>query len=103
MDLSSAGYRIIVASNGQEALDKMETQDGLDLLLVDALLPDMDGIQLTRMVRNTSIYRFLPIVVMSSNRTKSSDAEGLIVGVTGWLNLSVTPEQLQNIIYRLLS
>jgi two-component system, chemotaxis family, chemotaxis protein CheY len=103
MDLYSGGYRISDATNGQEALDKMEKQDAPDLLLISSPLPDMDGIQLARQFRKLSAYQFLPIVMMSSNRSQSLEAEGLAAGVTGWLNLPVTPEQLQTVINRLLT
>jgi two-component system chemotaxis response regulator CheY len=100
--LSRAGYQIFEAANGQEALAKMESQDSLDLLLIDAALPDMDGIQLTKQIRNISLYRFLPIVVLSAIRYKSLEVEGLAAGVTGWLNQPITTEQLQMVINRLL-
>ena len=100
--LSRAGFQIFEAANGQEALAKMESQDSLDLLLIDAALPDMDGIQLTKQIRNISLYRFLPIVVLSAIRYKSLEVEGLAAGVTGWLNQPVITEQLQMVINRLL-
>ena len=103
MGLSTAGYQIVEAANGQEALAQVQTRDSLELLLMDAHLPDMNGIHLVKQIRNISVYRFIPIVVISSNRSKSLEIEGLAAGVTGWLNQPVTPKRLQIVINRLLS
>jgi two-component system, chemotaxis family, chemotaxis protein CheY len=102
MELIKDGYQIFEAASGQETLAAMGNLDNLELLLIDVPLQDMDGIQLTRQIRDISIYRFLPIIMLVSKRSKILETEGLAAGITGWINQPATPDKLRTVITRLL-
>jgi len=101
-ELIKEDYQIIETSSGQETLSAMEKLDHLDLLLIDAPLQDMDGIELSRQIKNIPVYRFLPIVILVSKQTKMLETEGLAAGITGWITQPVTPDKLKTVINRLL-
>jgi PleD family two-component response regulator len=63
--LSDEGYRIIQATNGQEALGRLETERPT-LLLVDLLMPTMSGLELLQKVRKTPTLRGIPVVVVTA-------------------------------------
>ena len=102
-ELIKENYQIIEAPNGQRTLAAMEQLAHLDLLLIDSPLQDLDGIELTRKIKNIPIFRFLPILVLVSKRTKTLETEGLAAGITGWITQPVTADKLKTVINRLLS
>lgn len=63
--LSDEGYRIIEASNGQVALDRLETERP-QLILVDLLMPTMSGLELLQKVRKAPTLRNIPVVVITA-------------------------------------
>jgi len=101
-DLIKDGYQILETTSGQETLSMMADLSELELLLIDASLQNMDAIQLARQIRSISNYRFLPIIMLVSKRSKALEAEGRTAGITGWINQPVIPLHLRMIIHRLL-
>ncbi len=63
--LSDEGYAVDTASNGQEALVRLE-RNGIKVVLIDIMMPVMDGMQLCRILRSREATRNLPIIVMSA-------------------------------------
>ena len=55
------GYEIVKAANGEEALVKL-AGDQIDLILLDVMMPGMDGFEVTRRVRQDNTHRLLPII-----------------------------------------
>src|SRR3954468_11683103 len=70
--LSPRGYRVVSAQSGVEALTLI-TQDPPDLVLLDVLMPDQDGYEVCRRIRQNPVTAFLPIVMI----TASGDQERL--------------------------
>jgi two-component system, chemotaxis family, chemotaxis protein CheY len=101
--LNEAGYEVVEARDGQEALTRLQDTPGVSLLLTDLYLPLSDGLQLTRQVRGMPQYCFLPILVMTPEAALESEAEGLAAGVTGWFSQPFRPEQVLKIVNRLLA
>ena len=67
--LKSAGYHVVEAVDGQDALEKSNSRD-FDLVLTDQNMPRMDGITLTRNLRNNPKFKTTPILILT---TESSD------------------------------
>ena len=103
--LRGANYRVTEAVNGREALDKLgameEFHDSVSLVLTDVNMPEMDGITLIRRLREGR-YRFLPILVLTTETDKSIMDEGLAAGASGWLSKPFQPEQLLRAIEKLI-
>lgn len=72
--LASRGYQVDTACNGLDASEKC--QDGrYDLLIVDHLMPIMNGIQLVKNLRQTDYYALIPIIFMTTQGTNSVQLE----------------------------
>lgn len=75
--LADAGYRTLIASSGREALDVLE-RVSVDLVLLDRLMPDMDGMAVSRMIKSTkSDGEFLPVVMLTALNSDDDRIAGL--------------------------
>jgi DNA-binding response OmpR family regulator len=63
--LVADGFQVVVASNGDEALQQLET-DEFDLMVLDVIMPGKNGFQIARMIRNDARWAKLPIVMVTS-------------------------------------
>jgi chemotaxis protein histidine kinase CheA/CheY-like chemotaxis protein len=85
--LEAAGYEVLVATDGDEALELLNTQP-CDLAIVDIQMPRMDGYELTRRIRASSELRDLPVVVVTSMDTEREMARGLEAGADAYIKKS---------------
>jgi two-component system, chemotaxis family, chemotaxis protein CheY len=91
--LESAGYEVVQAADGVEALDYAKGS-GVDLVLTDVNMPNMDGISLIRELRQLPDYRFTPLLMLTTEAGLEKKQEGKAAGATGWLVKPFNPEQL---------
>ena len=98
--LSDAGYEVLEASDGKDALQKLEGQ--VDMIITDLNMPNMDGIELIKQVRANSRYKFLPIVMLTTESEESKKAEGKQAGATGWIVKPFKPDQILGVIKKVM-
>lgn len=91
--LASAGYQVVEASDGVDALAKSSGQK-FDLFITDLNMPNMNGIELTRQLRAAASYRFTPIVLLTTESQQEKKIEGKTAGATGWIVKPFQVEQL---------
>jgi len=91
--LRGAGYTIVEAADGVDALAKLQ---GLDfcLFLTDINMPRMDGIELTRRIRTMPAYKFVPIVMLTTESHPEKKLAGKAAGATAWIVKPFGPDQL---------
>ncbi len=82
LSLRGAGYEVTSAFDGQEALDKLETEQ-FDLILTDIMMPKMDGFELCESIR--SFEKELPIIFMTAKDDKISKLTGYSLGVDDYV------------------
>lgn len=87
-------YTIHTASNGVEAIKKLETAT-IDLIVSDIMMPDMDGIELCRVLRNTPEYSHIPVIMLSAKTDVETKIEGLIIGADAYIEKPFSMEQLK--------
>ena len=100
--LQSAGYGVVEAADGQEALDFART-NAVDLVISDVNMPRMDGITLVRELRTLSGYRLTPLLLLTTESSQDKKFEGKRAGATGWIVKPFNPNQLLATLDRLLS
>jgi two-component system chemotaxis response regulator CheY len=100
--LKSAGYYVVEAENGQEALKKLEFEQ-VSLLITDLNMPQMDGIDLIRNVRSSPGLRFMPILMLTTETQESKRQEGKAAGASGWIVKPFKPEQLVKVVQMVMA
>jgi two-component system chemotaxis response regulator CheY len=100
--LSELGFEIVEAANGKDALRKMETQQ-VHMLITDVNMPELDGISLVRKIRENPSYRFIPIIILTTESQEEKKKEGKQAGATGWIVKPFKPEQLIAVVRKVLS
>lgn len=99
--LQSAGFTIVEACDGQDALQRLQGQP-VDLVITDLNMPNLDGIGLIRAIRETAAYRFVPILMLTTESQAERKAEGKAAGATGWIVKPFRPEQLVAVVKKVL-
>ena len=83
--LTPLGHQIVTAANGREALAQLETQI-FDLLLLDVMMPDIDGFELTRTCRLDPRHRDVPILLLTALSSKNDLVKGFEAGATDYVS-----------------
>ncbi|HEY3487369.1 MAG TPA: twitching motility response regulator PilG [Gammaproteobacteria bacterium] len=91
--LKKAGCEVITASDGFEALAKI-TEHKPDIIFVDILMPRLDGYQTCALIKNNSIFKSTPVIMLSSKDSIFDRARGRIVGSEQYLTKPFTKEDL---------
>jgi|SRR5688572_8462785 two-component system, chemotaxis family, chemotaxis protein CheY len=100
--LESAGYGVVEAVDGQEALD-FARKESVDLVISDVNMPRMDGIRLVSELRGLSSYRLTPLLLLTTESSQEKKMEGKKAGATGWIVKPFNPTQLLATLNRLLN
>ena len=82
--LMSTYYNIYIAPNGIEALDIIH-QKQIDLIISDVMMPEMDGFELTRLLKEDPDYAHLPIILLTAKREMDDEQKALILGADDYL------------------
>jgi len=99
--LQSAGYGVIEAADGQEALD-FARDNAVDLVISDVNMPRMDGITLIHELRTLPSHRLTPLLLLTTESSQEKKMEGKRAGATGWIVKPFNPDQLLATLKRLL-
>jgi putative two-component system response regulator len=83
---------IIEAKNGSDAIGELKSRDDIDLILLDIIMPVMGGIEMLKVVRADDNLRQLPIIVLTTDETKKSEA--LEYGANGFLMKPIRNDDL---------
>jgi two-component system, chemotaxis family, chemotaxis protein CheY len=99
--LKSAGYNVVEAVDGQDALEKSGTRD-FDLVLTDQNMPRMDGISLTKKLRDNPKFKTTPILILTTESSDQMKMAGRGAGATGWLVKPFDPAKLLEVIKKVV-
>ena len=89
--LEAEGYQISDAEDGQRALDVME-QEHIDLVILDVMMPNMDGYEFTEELRETQ--NDLPILMVSARQLPADRKKGFLVGIDDYMTKPVDEEEM---------
>ena len=91
--LQRQGYEIVAASNGTQALN-MAQSDHPDLILLDVMMPDMDGVEVTRQLRQNEHTRDVPIIMFTAKTQVEDKILGFEAGADDYLTKPTQPREL---------
>lgn len=89
--LSRAGYTVYTASNGDEGLDMLEKVQ-VDLVLLDVMMPGMDGYEFTKILREGAST--LPILMVTAKQAQQDKKEGFLAGTDDYMTKPVDEEEM---------
>jgi two-component system chemotaxis response regulator CheY len=89
------------AASGFEALKLLPT-DEFDLIITDINMPDINGLELINFVKTTPRYRNIPIIIVTTEKSKEDKERGLALGASAYVTKPFKPEELQEAIARIL-
>ena len=98
--LSGAGYEVIEARDGEEALKKLSGQK-VHLIVSDVNMPGMNGIELVKAVKVHPKYKFTPIMMLTTESQDSKKQEGKEAGAMAWLVKPFQPPALLSAVAKL--
>ena len=98
--LKDAGYEVVEAVDGKDALTKLSGT--VDMIITDLNMPNMDGIELIRQVRAQPNYKFVPIVMLTTESQAEKKQAGKEAGATGWIVKPFKPDQLLAVVKKVV-
>ena len=90
---------IIVAENGREGIEVLQGNPDTDIILMDIMMPEMDGFEAIRRIRQLSKYKALPIIALTAKAMKKSREECLDAGATDFISKPVNIDQLFSLMH----
>ena len=102
LTLSNAGFDVIEAEDGDDALNKLSSAPVVDMLITDLNMPNMDGLELIKKIREDKKYRFTPIVMLTTESSEEKKRAGREAGASGWIVKPFKPEQLLKVVKMIL-
>jgi len=99
--LKSAGYEVVEAADGVEALNVLKSHP-VDMVISDINMPNLNGIELTRQLRSQPGFVRTPIILLTTESDPGKKAEGRAAGATGWIVKPFSQDQLLALVAKVL-
>jgi two-component system chemotaxis response regulator CheY len=99
--LTPDGYEVVEGQDAEEALAVLQATPP-DLVITDVHMPGMDGISFVRSLRALPLFRFTPVLVLTTEWGEEMKQRGLAAGATGWIVKPFNPDQLRRLVGQLL-
>ncbi|MCA9917984.1 MAG: response regulator [Anaerolineales bacterium] len=100
--LEIGGYQVVEAEDGLDALDRL-TEMTPDVMILDVMMPNLDGVTLCKQLRASARFATLPIVMLSGKTQYKAVQEGLAAGANRYLCKPITVDELIQTVREILS
>jgi two-component system, chemotaxis family, chemotaxis protein CheY len=97
--LTGAGFHVVEAVDGQDAFEKAQTHH---LVLTDQNMPRLDGLGLTKKLRENAKFKSTPILILTTESSDAMKQAGRAAGATGWLVKPFDPGRLIEVIQKVI-
>jgi len=101
--LEELDMKVLRAGTGQEALTQLECHDDIDAVLMDVMMPEMDGFEAMRRIRGHEDWKDLPIVALTAKAMKGDREQCMAAGASDYVTKPVDAEELTRVLARWLS
>lgn len=99
--LKGAGYDVIDACDGKDALNKLDGKK-IHLIISDVNMPNMDGISFVKAAKQLPAYKFTPVIMLTTEAGESKKAEGQSAGAKAWVVKPFQPPQMLAAVAKLI-
>jgi len=100
--LKSAGYEVVDARDGVDALKKLETEGRFNLIVSDVNMPNMDGITFLKEVKANMKHKFTPVIMLTTESQASIKEEGRKAGAKAWIVKPFKPNDLLAVVKKII-
>jgi two-component system chemotaxis response regulator CheY len=94
-------YPLVYASDGRQALDRLEEHPDIDLVLLDINMPNMNGLEFLAQIRSDGTRSLLPVVIISTEGRDADTVRGMEAGATAYIKKPFHSEEILDVIARL--
>ena len=99
--LTGAGYHVVEAVDGLDGFEKAQAHN-IDLVLTDQNMPRLDGLGLTRKLRESPEFSKIPILILTTESSDEMKQAGRAAGATGWMVKPFDPARLTEVVRKLI-
>ncbi len=96
--LEEKGMRIVVAKNGKESLDRLDQNPDIDLVIMDIMMPEMDGYEAMRRIRQNQKFVDIPIIALTAKAMKGDRHKCIEAGASDYMAKPIDPEKLLSLL-----
>lgn len=101
LTLKKAGYEVIEACDGSDALGKLGGER-INLIVCDVNMPNMDGISFLKNLKEKPTHKFTPVIMLTTESQESKKQEGKAAGARAWIVKPFKPEQMLEAVSKLI-
>lgn len=103
MTLENAGYDVVEAGHGKDALEKLAAcTDSVDLIILDLYMPEMDGLELVQTLKADPRRKFIPVVILTKEADPDAKKKGQRSGVIAWIVKPFKPNTILNVVKKII-
>lgn len=99
--LKGAGYDVVEAGDGRDALNKLTGQK-INLIICDVNMPNMDGISFVKEMKTLANYKFTPVIMLTTEGSEEKKRAGQAAGARAWVVKPFRPEQMLDAVSKLI-
>jgi CheY-like chemotaxis protein len=96
--LEDRNIEVLTADNGRQGVEKLQNESGIDLVLMDIMMPDMDGYETTKAIRKIDGFRELPIIALTAKAMRGDREKSLAAGASDYITKPVEINQLLSLV-----
>jgi two-component system, chemotaxis family, chemotaxis protein CheY len=100
--IRAKGFEVIEAGDAREALEIMDGRP-IDLVITDLIMPGLDGIELTKLIRSLEAYKSVPVLMLTTQSGAGLATEARVAGINAWVIKPFRPADLVAMIRRMLA
>ena len=101
MKLEQGPFTVSLAYDGQEALDFVNGEEKLDLVLLDLMMPKLSGLDVLKQIREQERFKSLPCIILTAGGDAKHERDALALGATEFLTKPFSPKKLYALVARL--
>ena len=101
MKLEQGPFRVSLAYDGQEALDFVNNDEKLDLVVLDLMMPKLSGLDVLKQIREQDRFKTLPCIILTAGGDAKHERDAITLGATQFLTKPFSPKKLYALVARL--
>jgi two-component system, chemotaxis family, chemotaxis protein CheY len=99
--LSKEGFEVVEAEDGQDGINKLQGTPDISMIISDVNMPNMDGLVMIETIRKIEEFKFIPIIMLTTESSGDKVERAKKAGASGWLVKPFNPEQLVGAVKKL--